>query len=274
MKNKFVAILLITVMAVGVMATGCGDKKSKGENLVTNKTTEAVSEVPTEKATQAPVATTEASTQTATQPVVASEAPAAPETTTMYAQKKVNVRNVANATATALGYLSTNDAVVVVGSVSADGWYTVNYNNQTGYVKSEFLGAGTVATTTAPATTKSGTTKKSSAKKSTTTSGSTTQASGNSSAQSSGESSQAASSSATTSQASSGSSSSQSSSTPSTSSSSSAAATTPSTTQDSSSSNTPTNVPTNLTQVPSTVSGEGNTLPGAAPAPSPVVVAP
>lgn len=73
-----------------------------------------------------------------------SEVSAPPTETTMYAQRKVNVRSKANTSSISLGYLSVNDAVIVIGNVSDDGWYTVTYNNQTGYIKSDYLGAETV----------------------------------------------------------------------------------------------------------------------------------
>lgn len=165
MKNKLLVMLLFTILTFGAITSGCGAKASEKNTIQTEKATQTETEVASEKiaqtetTTQTPVATSE----TATQAPVATTAPT-PTQTTMYAQKYVNVRSQADTSATPLGHLSQNDAVVVVGDVS-NGWYTVNYSNQTGYVKSEYLGASTVAVAKVE--------KKTASKKSSTTSAQT-----------------------------------------------------------------------------------------------------
>lgn len=76
--------------------------------------------------------------------------------TTMFAQKKVNVRQASDTNSSILGTLSVNDPVIVNGELSAEGWYTVTYCDQTAYVKGDLLGAGTVAVSTSTSTTGTG----------------------------------------------------------------------------------------------------------------------
>lgn len=59
---------------------------------------------------------------------------------TMYAQSTVNVRSGCSTENEKLGYLSTNDAVHIVGRDKASGWYQIEFNNSLGYVSNNYLG--------------------------------------------------------------------------------------------------------------------------------------
>lgn len=59
---------------------------------------------------------------------------------TMYAQSKVNVRSGCSTENEKLGYLSTNDAVHIVGRDKASGWYQIEFNGSLGYVSNNYLG--------------------------------------------------------------------------------------------------------------------------------------
>ena len=138
MKKRLLTILIVGVLMASITACGSTKTTEPTEEVISTEevATEAVEEIETEIETETEIVELE----TETEEVV--EAPA-PIQTTMYAQKTVNVRALADANSDKLGTLSTNDPVVVVGDV-ANGWYTVTYCEKTGYIKAEYLGTGTV----------------------------------------------------------------------------------------------------------------------------------
>ena len=129
------------------VVAGCGKLAADDHELETENVMETEAE--TEAATEEP--------ETAGMTEAVAEQPAEPETpvvvqTTMFAQKKVNVRQAPDTNSAILGTLSVNDPVIVNGEQSAEGWYTVTYCDQTAYVKGDLLGTGTVAVSTSTST--------------------------------------------------------------------------------------------------------------------------
>lgn len=59
--------------------------------------------------------------------------------TTMYAQKRVNVRSLPSTDSEKLGTLSINDEIIAIGE-SIDGWQKVRYQETIAYISAEYLG--------------------------------------------------------------------------------------------------------------------------------------
>ena len=166
MKNK----VIMTLLAVAVMSTAtlsaCGNKQTEETNT-SAVSTETVIETETEALEEVTEESTEMveSTEVAELPEVPAEEPeteAVPAVvqTTMFAQRTANVRQQPSTDSEVLGTLSTNDPVIVNGDLSADGWYTVTYCDQTAYVKGSLLGTNTVAITTSKPASKTSSNKK------------------------------------------------------------------------------------------------------------------
>lgn len=163
MKKKVLMVLMTTAMIATLV--GCGSKETSNEVEDSKAIVEAtetvevedteIEEVVLEPETEAVEPETEI---VAVEPET--EAPAPVVQTTMYAQSTVNVRSLPSTDGDILGKLAVNDPVIVNGDLSADGWYTVTYCDQTAYVKGSLLGMNTVEikqTTTAKKPSSSGT---------------------------------------------------------------------------------------------------------------------
>lgn len=139
MKKRMLAILATTAL-VATMFTGCGRKETSNEvedskaNVETTETVELEDTETEEVESETEIVVVEPET----------EAPAPAVQTTMYAQSAVNVRSLPSTDGDILGKLSVNDPIIVNGDLSADGWYTVTYCDQTAYVKGNWLGMNTV----------------------------------------------------------------------------------------------------------------------------------
>lgn len=74
-------------------------------------------------------------------------------TTTMYATANVNVRSGDSASTKKIGSLTKGQAIAVTSAKTESGWYTVDFNGQTGYVSGKYLTANNAPAASAPATT-------------------------------------------------------------------------------------------------------------------------
>lgn len=163
MKKKVLMVLMTTAMIATLV--GCGSKETSNEVEDSKAIVEATETVEVED-TETEEVVLEPETE-AVEPeteIVAvepeTEAPAPVVQTTMYAQSTVNVRSLPSTDSEIIGKLAVNDPIIVNGDLSADGWYTVTYCDQTAYVKGSLLGMNTVEikqTTTAKKPSSSGT---------------------------------------------------------------------------------------------------------------------
>ena len=64
---------------------------------------------------------------------------------TVYAQSKVNVRDLPEQSGGKLGSLTTNQEVTVTGQCNETGWYRISYNGGEGFVSNSYLGTEQVA---------------------------------------------------------------------------------------------------------------------------------
>ena len=115
--KKYIRIVA-GVLMMALFISGCGNENTQSENQnEVMHNTEIVQEEDTQKETETIIVEVE---------------------TTMYAQKRVNVRSLPSTDGEKLGILSINDEVVALGE-AVDGWQKVRYNDSIAYVSVEYL---------------------------------------------------------------------------------------------------------------------------------------
>lgn len=133
MKKRIVLLLAVATMFVGMLG-GCGKEEDTTEEIGTTTEDEVKKpEVKEEPETLAPTEETE------TEP----EKPDYTYTdmsTTKYAQKSVNVRDLPNTDGAKLGALSVNQEVKVTGQCNETSWYRIEYKGSVAYVSNNYLG--------------------------------------------------------------------------------------------------------------------------------------
>ena len=151
MKRKILSILL-AVTIISSLAAGCGNDKT--EDTVSTPQTEAIEAEETTESVDAEsaerVESTEAveATETEGQEITETEAESpysyTDKSTTMYAQRAVNVRDLPDTSGNKVGGLSTNQEVSVTGQCNETGWYRISYNGSEAFVSDKYLGESKV----------------------------------------------------------------------------------------------------------------------------------